>query len=158
MWVLQLTTAAIILATMQLFPSCWVERHDVRKAEQYETIAQAIAVEARDSDEAAAMVAIGYSESRFAISVHTGARRGPASGLWQLEGRGRFVGLGLDDTMRSARAALWMWRHSWQCGPAFEQRITAYAGLPCSTRWGGLRIRAERYAIARQSIWRQEHS
>lgn len=151
-----MTTAAIALAAMQALPVCWVERDDSRKPEQYDTIAQAISAEARDDDEAAALITIGYSESTFALRVQTGELKGKASGLWQLEGRGKFVGFGLADTQRSAHAAVGAWRHSWQCGSTFADRITAYAGRACGTVWPGLETRVARFRYVRWTIAKAE--
>jgi len=153
-----MTTAAIVLAAMHAFPICWPERADPRKVEQYETIARAISDEARDSDEAAALIAIGYSESAFSLRVQSGELKGKASGLWQLEGRGKFVGLGLDDTTRSAHAALQAWRHSWQCGHSLADRFTAYAAAPCGSTWPTLAKRVERFRFARYTIYRLEQA
>lgn len=103
-------------------------------------------------DEAAALITIAESESALCADVHAGSRRGWSGiGLWQIEpGSNRrppFAGLSLEDTTHAAGEALWLWRHSWQCGPDLVSRFKAYGGRPCPVAWlgGGARARLYRW-------------
>lgn len=148
---------AIHAALLALTP-CWADRDDSRKAGQLETIAVAIATVASTVDDAAGLIAIANSESKFSLRVHAGLTGGRGRGLWQLELGSRrkppFVGLSLADTTHAAGEALWMWRHSWQCGRTLAARFTAYAGRECDTVWPTLHERVNTYYYARGRILR----
>jgi len=151
-----MVSAKAILVALQALPLCWQDRADPRKPAQYDTIAQAVSAETRDVSEAAEVVALGYSETRFCLRVHEGKWRGKASGPWQVENSGDLTGLGLDETRRSLRAALGIWRRSWQCGPTWADRFTAYAGRGCQTIWPTLEQRVARAKFTRLVIWKEE--
>jgi hypothetical protein len=75
--------------------------------------------------EAAALASIGDHEGRWCWAVATGRiKGGPGEGPWQLEpGSHRkrpFSGSDVASLSHAAGEALWLWRHSWQCGPALQ--------------------------------------
>lgn len=119
-------------------------------------IAHAIASVSESVDDAAGLLAIGDAESRWCERVHAGrARGGDGVGLWQLE-RGShrappFAGLCVADTVHAAGEALWIWRHSYQCGGALSSRFESYAGLRCDVAWRGA---ARRVAFYTWATWR----
>lgn len=135
---------------------CWAERGPAQ-LDHLERVAIAIGDAADTVDEVAALVAIGRSESAFSIRVQASAR-GPAFSDWQLEGhrglRGPFYGLGLDEVANGARAALYVWRRSWQCGSRLEDRFRAYGRGSCSPM-PGLAVRVQRYWAARAIVVRE---
>lgn len=103
-------------------------------------------------DDAAGLLAIATAESALCEAVHSGRKHGWSGvGLWQLEpGSHRappFAGVSLADTTHAAREALWLWlwRHSWQCGPELVSRFKAYGGRPCPVAWLGGGARARLY-------------
>ena len=116
-----------------------------------ERVAVAVSEVAESVDDVAALVAIGRSESAFAMSVQANSR-GPALSDWQLEGHaglpGPFWGLGIDRLENAAGAALYVWKHSWQCGERLEDRFRAYGRGSCSPM-PGLAVRVQRYWAAR---------
>lgn len=141
-------TLAPVLALLLSLPSCYSEPRDTARLE---LIARAIADTASTIDDAAGLLTIGWHESNWCESVHSGRRRGGHGiGLWQIEPGSRrmppFAGLSAADTQHAAGEALWLWRHSYSCGHSLEQRYAAYAGLPCGTRWAGARSRARMHA------------
>jgi hypothetical protein len=129
---------------------CWAERGPAQ-LDHLERVAVAVSEEADDVDEVAALVAIGRSESAFAMSVQANSR-GPALSDWQLEGHsglpGPFWGLGLDRVQNAVHAALYVWRHSWQCGPRLEDRFRAYGRGVCAPM-PGIAVRVQRFWAAR---------
>lgn len=156
--------AKVILVALLSLRVCWLDRVDPRKHDQLETVAVAVAQVTNASrwrgdrlDFAAALVAIGYHESRYSLAVHEGrCNRAwcPALGIWQLETdkhgeQGPLVGLGLVETTRSARAAGWMLSHSRQCGNSPRAWFTAYSGRACDTLWPTLEERVATFRRVR---------
>lgn len=141
--------------------TCWSERDDPRLADHLDRISAAVSEEARDDDEAAALLAIARSESAFSIRVQSAPTRSGALSDWQLEGKvgkfpGPFVGLELEPIRNAAHAAVSVYRHSWQCGPAFADRATAYAARPCGAEWPTLKARVASFRYARIVLRREE--
>lgn len=130
-----------MLAALQALPGCWADRHapEGAKATQHAYISRAIAAKAETVDEAAYLVTIAYHESRICLNTHAGLARGRGRGLWQIECASRrlppFEGLSYEATEHAAGEALWMIRHSWQCGNQPKDRFTAYAGRACGVSW-----------------------
>jgi hypothetical protein len=142
-----------ILAILLSLPPCFGEPSDV---ERMAIIASAIAAVSRNVEDAAGLLTIGTFESAWCRDVHSGARRGGAGeGLWQIEPGSRrqkpYSGVDLKSTCHAAGQALWLWRHSWQCGPASESRFKAYAGVACGKPWAGA---ARRGKLFRWLVWR----
>ena len=153
--------AGPILSVLLQLPACYEDRFDSSYPERMATIAYSIASASSNYDDAAALVTIARFESGLCRVVHSGARRGgPGEGLWQLEpGSNRvrpFSGLSLESTEHAAGEALWLWRHSHQCGPSLESRFRGYGGRPCTSKWDGASRRARFYYWVRGAIF--EHS
>jgi hypothetical protein len=74
-------------------------------------------------------------------------RGSSGAGPWQIEpGSNRpppYAGESLPELTHAARQALWLWRHSWQCGHSPEARFRAYAGTSCSSAWAGAHARTQ---------------
>lgn len=141
--------AAAILRVLLALPVCQGERQD---PERMAIIAAAISSVSNTRDDAAGLLAIGTAESAWCESVHSGLRHGWSGvGLWQLEPgshrRPPFAGLSIEDTTHAAGEALWMWRHSYTCGPSLVDRFKVYGGRPCAVAWlgGGARARLYRW-------------
>lgn len=134
------------------------------KAGQLAVAAEAIATVAETAEEAVWLTAIAYHESRFCYRTHAGGSsvRGRGRGLWQIEKGSRrlppFEGLSLAETTHAASQALWLVRHSYQCGPSVKDRFTAYAGQPCDTNWPTLHARYRTYGwltlLVSREAWR----
>lgn len=140
---------APVLRVVLALPQCYGEPRDV---DRLEVIARAVAAVSDTRDDAAGLLVIAESESALCKTVHSGQRHGWAGvGLWELEPASHrhppFAGLSLEATTHAAREALWMWRHSWQCGPELVSRFKAYGGRPCPVAWlgGGARARLYRW-------------
>src|SRR4051812_39014835 len=126
-------SAAAITALLLELSTCYAERNDPARVEHLTLQAEAIAAVSASPDEAAALVAIAKHEGNFCWSVATGRiKGGPGEGPWQLEpGSHRkrpYSGSDLPSLSHAAGEALWLWRHSWQCGPSPAARFRAYAG------------------------------
>lgn len=145
------STAAAESHTAELLaglPVCWQDRAEdpQQHAARFAWIADAVDAATPSLHERAALIAIGWHESRWCSAVHAGKRKGGhGAGLWQIEpGSNRpppYAGLSWEATLNAAQQALWLWRHSWQCGPQIPARFTAYAGAPCESElalsgWG----------------------
>lgn len=143
---------AVFLAILSLGP-CKREPLD---APRLALISQAIATVSANTDEAAALVTIGWHESNFCRDVHDGTRRGYPSGqgLWQIEAGSHrvppFYGLSYEATEHAAGQALWLWRASAICGDA-RKRFGLYAGLGCRS-WSGAIPRANLYWYLSQKV------
>lgn len=138
----------LILNVLLRLPVCYQDRAEVGYLDRQHVIAQAISSVAETPLEAAALVTILRFESGGCFSVHAGHRKGgPGEGLWQLEPgshRSRpFSGLSFEATSHAAGEALWLWRHSWHCGPSWQARFTAYAGLSDCRVWTGATPRSK---------------
>ena len=147
---------AAITALLLSRPPCYAERNDPDRVAHVTLQAEAIAAVSRTIDDAAALASIGDHEGRWCWSVAIGHKKGgPGEGPWQLEPgshRSRpFSGNDLASLSHAAGEALWLWRHSWQCGPSAEARFRAYAGLPCDSKWSGAASRSRLYYW---SLWR----
>lgn len=141
--------AAAVLRVLLALPQCYGEARDV---DRLSVIASAIVSVSASVDDAAGLIAIGTAESAWCEAVHSGRRRGwSGEGLWQLEpGSHRhppFAGLSLEATTHAASEALWLWRHSYSCGPELVSRFKVYGGRPCAVAWlgGGQRARLYRW-------------
>jgi hypothetical protein len=139
---------APVLAVLLTSPVCFGERQD---PERLELIATAIATVSSTRDDAVGLLTIGEAESAWCLAVHSGRRKGWSGvGLWQLEpGSHRhppFAGLSLADTTHAAGEALWLWRHSYDCGHSIEGRMRVYGGRSCSEPWPGAAKRARLFA------------
>ncbi len=147
-----------LLAVLLSLPVCWADRGVPanEKASQLATIAGAMVEHTSDPTELAYLTSIAYHESRFCLAVHAGRTRGPGRGLFQLEPGSRrrppFTGLSADATAHAAGEALWMVRHSHQCGESPEGRFTAYAGRACGTAWPTLRSRVALWYTVRARL------
>jgi hypothetical protein len=143
------STLALLLAV----PTCWSERDDPLRAERLAVIAEAIDGATGLQHERAALVTIGMHESSFCWSVASGrVRGGSGTGPWQIEPGSRrkppFAGTDAASLGHAASQALWLWRHSWQCGRGAADRFRAYAGLSCGSKWAGAAQRARFYGWA----------
>lgn len=143
-------TAAAIIGLLLSRPPCYIERNDPDRVAHVTLQAEAIAAVAATAEEAAALASIGDHEGRWCWDVATGKRKGgPGEGPWQLEpGSHRprpYSGADVASLSHAASQALWLWRHSWQCGPSAAARFRAYAGLPCDSKWDGAAKRARFY-------------
>jgi hypothetical protein len=155
-----MVSAHIIYAAIIALGACFAERNDPRVPAHLERVAVAVSIEARDFDEAAALLAIAESESAFSIRVQAGPTGSGGLSDWQLEGKtgkypGPFVGLELEPIRNAAHAAVSVYRHSWQCGPTFADRATAYAARQCGTEWPTLKARVASFRYARGVMWRE---
>ena len=145
----------LILSVLLAFPPCYPERHDPDRIVRLGVLAEAIGRVSESLDDAAGLVTILEAESAGCWSVATGSRHGGNGwGPWQLEPGSRrvppFFGEQLSDLTHAAGEALWLWRHSYRCGPALSSRFESYAGLPCIA-WRGA---AKRVANYRWVYWR----
>lgn len=134
------------LALLLSLAPCWAERKDPARVEHVALIAEAVDSVTEDQRERAALVTIAKFESGLCWSVASGrVHGGDGEGPWQIEPGSRrqkpYSGTDLKSLSHAAGEALWLWRHSWQCGPALESRFRAYAGLPCSSTWSGAHAR-----------------
>ena len=139
--------AGPILQILLQLPACYEDRNDSSYPERMAIIAHSIAAVSDNDDEAATLVTIASFESGLCRAVHEGRKRGgPGEGLWQIEpGSHRvppFSGLSFEATEHAAGEALWLWRHSFQCGPSLESRFKGYGGRSCSEAWTGASRRA----------------
>lgn len=137
-----------VLLVLARLPLC---HRDPPTFERLSVIAAAIATVSDTTDDAAALLTIGQHESAWCLDVHDGRARGwGAMGLWQIERGSRrvppFFGTSLDDTTHAAGEALWLWRHSWQCGRSAAARFRAYGSAPCGSSWPGAESRARMFA------------
>jgi hypothetical protein len=140
-----------------MLPTCWADRNDARMPDHLTRIAYAISEEARDADEAAALVSIGKAESGFCIAVQHHYTHSGALSMWQLEKKqdkypGPFLGLEYEPIHNAAHAAVDVWRHSHQCGQRPEDMFSAYGARPCGTIWPSLKSRVATYWCARSII------
>lgn len=147
----------LVLGAILRLPTCYQDRHDERVFDHLTRIAYAISEEAKDVDEAAALVAIGKHESGFCLAVQDHSTHSSALSSWQLEGKsgkypGPFLGLEMESIHNAAHAAVDIYRHSWQCGPTFSDRVTAYAARPCHTIWPSLKAREGTFWFVRSVI------
>ena len=132
--------SALILSILLRLPTCYSEEPDIK---QLDVISQAIGANADSISEAAALVTIGTFESAWCKKVGSGKKKGGhGAGYWQIEpGSNRikpFAGLSLEELTHAAGQALWLWRHSHQCGSSPKSRFIAYAGIrDCKTKWVG---------------------
>lgn len=139
--------AEALLTVLTSLPVCWADRGVPanEKASQLEVIAAALLARTQDPSELAYLTSIAYHESRLCIAVHAGRVRGRGRGLFQIEPGSRrvppFTGLSFEATEHAAGEALWMVRHSHQCGSTPADRFTAYAGRECEKYWPSLRSR-----------------
>ncbi len=138
-------------------PVCYHDRADARVPNHLARIAYAISAEAKDADEAAAIAAIGKHESGNCLAVQDHYTHSGALSTWQLENKqdkypGPFLGLSFDPIRNAAHAAVDVYRHSWQCGPTFADRVTAYAARPCHTDWPSLKEREGTFWFVRSVI------
>jgi hypothetical protein len=144
-------TAAFLLS----LPQCFAERADPARVEHVALLAEAIDQATEKPAERAALATIAYYESGLCWAVATGKVRG-GQGPWQIEPGshrpGPYVGSSLPELTHAARQALWLWRHSWQCGPSPRARFRAYAGLECSSSWTGARVRERLYFFASNQL------
>lgn len=126
---------------------CYSERNDPHRVEHVSLLAEAIDSATSKQDERAALITIARFESGFCWAVASGrVKGGPGEGPWQLEPGSRrprpYSGTTLPELKHAADQALWLWRHSFQCGPSLEARFRAYGGAPCESSWSGARARA----------------
>jgi len=129
---------------------CYQDRHDARVPDHLVRIAAAVSVEAKDADEAASILAIGRHESANCLRVQDHYTHSGAYSFLQLEGKRHlypqpFVGLEYEPIYNAVYAAIDIWRHTWNCGPGFENRMTSYAGRKCGTQWPTLKSRVSTY-------------
>lgn len=124
-----------VLGILLQLPICYSERSDPMLLPHLQIQAAAIEQAAATPEDKAALIAIGYSESRFCWSVANGSRSGGyGQGPWQIEpGSNRappFKGVTVETLAHAAAEALWLWHHS-QCS-SMPLRFAHYAGLGCS--------------------------
>ncbi len=147
-----------VLAALLSLAPCYADRNapEGAKATQLAYVARAVASEAGNVDEAAYLVAIAWHESRLCLDVHAGNVRGPGRGLWQIERASRrvppFTGLDEVSTRHAAHEALWMVRHSHQCGAGPAAVFTAYAGRACGVKWPTLSARVATWYYVRSLL------
>ncbi len=150
----------VLVAVMKL-ASCYADRNDERVPDHLARVAYAIGDEARNPEEAAALVTIGKFESGFCIAVQDHYTHSGGYSMFQLEGKGNkyptpFTGLDFPSIRRATYAAADVWRHSHNCGQSPNAMFTAYAGRPyCSvyvddaggmvTTWPTLQARVNTY-------------
>ena len=143
-----MTLAAALLHAMLALPVCAGEARD---PDRLSVIARSIEATGATPSEAIALVTIAQAESGLCAAIHAGRPGlGGALGPWQIERASNrvppFAGLSIEATTHAAGEALWLWRHSYQCGRSFEARFRAYAGAPCGSHWAGASKRAGLYA------------
>lgn len=152
-----LPAGPILVAILRL-PSCWQDRHDERVPEYLAKVAYAISEEARDIDEAAALVAISKHESGDCIRVQLRYTHSGAYGAFQLENKQHlypevsFLGLDYANIHHGAYAARDIWSRTFNCGSTFADRMTSYAGRQCGTDWPSLSARVGTYYFVRSVI------
>lgn len=134
--------AGPLIAFALSLPPCYAERSDPQRVAHVTLIAEAVAAVAETPADAVGLLTIAVHESALCWSVATGKKHGGDGwGPWQLETGSRrqkpFIGDDLPSLTHAAGEALWLWRHSWQCGVTPAGRFTAYAGLPCTFAGGG---------------------
>lgn len=141
-------TSEQILHILLQLPTCYKEERDLN---QLGLISAAISTVSNNNDDVAGLLTIGTFESAWCFSVGSGrVKGGSGTGYWQIEpGSHRikpFAGITIEDTTHAAGEALWLWRHSHQCGSSLSNRFTAYAGLnKCPKNWSGAFKRAKFY-------------
>ena len=160
---------AAVSKVINKLPIAWVDRADSRKPEQLETIARSIAEVASDRDIkwnyndrvslAAYLLAVGYHESRYRISIHSGVKKAYSYGVWQIVPfahhvtRADVVGLSYTETYGAAFIAASILSKSFQCGGQPADIFTAYyGGVPCKTKWKTLSSRVATYYWARNEL------
>lgn len=142
-------TSEQILSILLQLPTCYKEEKDLN---QLGLISDAISSVANNNADVAGLLTIGTFESAWCFSVGSGRKRGGwGVGYWQIEpGSHRikpFAGITLEDQTHAAGEALWLWRHSHNCGSSLSARFTAYAGLnKCPKNWSGAVKRARFYS------------
>jgi hypothetical protein len=146
-----------ILAMIMALPTCYKDRQDLRVPDFLATEAYAIAAEARDVDEAAALGSIMHHEAANCIRVQTKYTHSGAYSVFQLEGKRHlypqpFLGLNYNPVHNAVYAAVDTWRHTWNCGPGFANRMTSYAGKPCGVEWKTLRERTNTFWYLRSVL------
>ena len=135
-------SAARVLDLLLRLTPCWADRGEPpqERLQRFTFIATAITdtsnATPRPLDNAAMLIALGYSESRLCKAVHAGTKKGGhGEGLWQLEPGSRrkrpFSGLSLEETVHAAGQATWLIRHSFSCGSTPERRFTQLAFGAC---------------------------
>lgn len=132
-------SSALILTLLLRLPTCYGEEKNM---DIFKNISIAIGNNSNNLSEAAALITIGTFESSWCTSVGSGKRLGGnGAGYWQIEpGSNRikpFAGLSLEELTHAAGQALWLWRHSHQCGSSIQARFTGYAGVKCNVKWSG---------------------
>lgn len=141
------TSEQVLFVLLQL-PTCYKEEQDLN---QLGLISDAISTVSNNKENVAALITIGTFESSWCFSVGSGRRKGGSGiGYWQIEpGSNRikpFAGITIEDTTHAAGEALWLWRHSHQCGNSINSRFIAYAGVKkCSNKWSGAAKRTKFY-------------
>jgi len=165
---------AILAALLSLPPSSTPESVQDRSA-RLGTVAEAIDSVARSPEEAAALIVIGYEESRLDPLVHAGLPhpiwtqdRGRARSLWQLHRSGlvrdwdTIAGTDLDATTRAARDALRVLRSAaYLCNRSSlltvsdaERAIAAYGNGSGNCRpTVASRHRAQMWERIRRRLW-----
>ena len=146
----------VLIGLMHLH-TCYADRHDSRVTDFLATEAYAIAAEVKDVDEAAAIETIIYHESSNCIRVQTHYTHSGAYSVLQLEGKRHlypqpFLGLEYEPIHNAVFAAVDVWRHTWNCGPGFANRMTSYAGRQCGTKWPTLDKRVSTFWYLRGII------
>ena len=131
-------------------PTCYEDRADPRVPDFLATEAYAIAAETRTVDEAAALGSILHHEGGNCIRVQTRYTHSGGYSVFQLEGKRHlykqpFLGLDYPAIHNAVYAAVDVWRHTWNCGPTFSDRMTSYAGKPCGIHWATLDARASTF-------------
>ena len=138
---------APILRVVLALPFCHGQPRDTARLE---VIATAIAAVADNTPEAAALLTIGQAESAWCETIHAGNASGLGRGLWQIEPGSRrvppFVGVSIEATTHAAGEALWLWRHSFSCGPDLVSRFRVFSGIAdCNNPWQGAVARARTF-------------
>ncbi len=152
--------AGPVLAALLSLPSCWADRNDVRLPDHLVRVAYAVAAEARDIDEAAALETIAYHESGNCLRVQERYTHSGAYSAWQLEGKRHlykqpFIGLEIEPIQNAVYAASDVWRHSHNCGGSFRDMMTSYAGRPCGKKWPTLDARVNTYWYLRNRMQKE---
>lgn len=143
---------AILIAIMHL-PVCWADRADARVPGHLARIAYAISEEAKDADEASALISISKNESNNCIAVQDHYTHSGALSMWQLENKqrkykGPFLGLEYDPIHNAAHAALDVWRHSGGCPGGVSGKFRVYGGRNCDEPFPSLANRLSVYWFA----------
>jgi hypothetical protein len=155
-----MVSSALILSFLLRLPTCYKEDPDIN---QLDLISQAIAINVDTISEATALITIGTFESAWCKKVGSGKRKGGSgAGYWQIEpGSHRikpFAGLSLEELTHAAGEALWLWRHSHQCGSSIKARFTGYAGVKCNVQWSGAIKRTNFYYWAYAELNKEYNS